>query len=141
MIGSDSSRPGLIAGPADHGFTLLEVLVAVAVLAVAMGAIIASGGRYADRASDLRVKTLALWVAHNRLAEIEMTPSWPQTGTSSDDVEMGGRKWTWHVKVSATPDPTLRRVDVRVTPQGQDADNQASLTAFLSAYGRQRTPQ
>lgn len=129
-----------LARRSQHGFTLLEVLVAVAVLAVAMGAIIASGGRYADRAGELHAKTLALWVAHNRLTEIEVAPVWPQTGTSSEDVDMGGRKWTWHVKVSATPDPSLHRVDVRVTPQGRDGDTQASLTAFLSAYGRQALP-
>lgn len=120
------------------GFTLIEVMVAVAILAVALGAIIAAGARYADTAADLRDRTLALWVAHNRLTEIVLTPTWPDVGTSSDDVKMGGAQWTWHVKVSNTDDPTLRRIQVGVTRKGEDHD-EASLTAFLSANGRQST--
>lgn len=120
-----------------RGFTLLEVLVAVAVLAIALGAIIVAGGRYANAAGSLRTKTLALWVAHNRLTEIVMTPQWPDTGTSDNDVKMGGRQWTWHVKVSSTADPSLRRVDIHVTPEGKNDESKASLTTFLSRYGRQ----
>lgn len=120
-----------------RGFTLLEVLVAVAVLAIALAAIISGGASYARAASDLRDKTLALWVAHNRLAEIELQPVWPQVGTSSDDVQMGGIQWTWHAEVVGTQDPSLRRINVHVE---KSADTQkrsyADLTSFLSSAGR-----
>ena len=65
-----------------HGFTLIEILVAVTVLAVAMGAIISGMARFAANAGYLREKTVALWVAHNRLTEIELEPSWPSVGKS-----------------------------------------------------------
>ncbi|HEX7381972.1 MAG TPA: type II secretion system minor pseudopilin GspI [Nevskiaceae bacterium] len=124
----------------NAGFTLLEVLVAVAVLAIAMGAIITAAGRYAQAAETLQNKTLALWVAHNRLAEMELAPTWPPVGTSRDDVTMGHRKWTWNVTVQATEDPTIRRVDVHVSPKDHEQDTVASLTAFLSSAGRDGAP-
>ena len=63
------------------GFTLIEVLVAVFVLGFALAAIVASTGRYAANAQILREKTLALWVAHNRLTEIGLQPAWPAIGS------------------------------------------------------------
>ncbi len=105
-----------------RGFTLIEIVVAVAVLATAMGAIITGMARYADNAGDLRDKTVALWVAHNRLAEIELEPQWPELGKSDGDVEMAGVDWRWFVTISETPDPNVRRVDIRVQLEGKDAD-------------------
>lgn len=121
----------------NAGFTLLEVLIAVAVLALALTAIISGGANYARSASDLRDKTLALWVAHDRFAEIDLQPTWPQTGDSSDEVTMGGTTWTWHVHVSGTQDPTLRRLDIQVVKKGDGSGRSyASLTDFLSSAGR-----
>ena len=98
----------------NRGFTLLEVLVAVAILATALAAVVSGGAGYADGAGYLHEKTLALWVAHNRMTEIELAPTWPEVGNSNDDVQLGGVNWTWRVRISATPDPGLRRIDVRV---------------------------
>lgn len=118
------------------GFTLIEVLVAVAILAIALGAIISGMGRYATNAAYLRQKTLALWVAHNRLTQIELEPTWPEEGKSDDEIEMGGAKWKWFVEVKNTPDDRLRRVDIRVQQAGGKADL-ASLSGFISRAGRQ----
>lgn len=120
----------------SRGFTLLEVLVAVAILAIALAAIIAGGARYASAAGDLREKTLALWVAHNRLTEIELLPTWPDIGSSSDDVDMGGQRWLWRVKVKKTDDPTLREIHIEVMKDGQKG-SLVSLSAYLSSNGRQ----
>jgi len=126
----------VIGRRAQSGFTLLEVLVAVTILAIALAAIIAGGARYASAAGDLRDKTLALWVAHNRLTEIELLPTWPDVGSSRDDVEMGGQHWTWHVTVTATQDATLRQVHIQVMPR-DDHHSLVSLDAYLSRNGRQ----
>lgn len=123
------------------GFTLMEMLVAVGVLAIALGAIIGNGARYADSAAGLRDKSLALFVARNRMAELELSPNWPATGRANEDVEMGGIKWTWRTEVKATPDPNLRRIDLRVEKKGDKSGVAfASLSGFLSNVGRQSAP-
>lgn len=117
------------------GFTLIEVLVAVAILAVAMGALISGMARYADNAGVMREKTLALWVAHNRLTELDLEPGWPATGKSDGDVELAGVEWRWFVEVLETPDPDVRRIDIRVRAKGRDGDV-ATLSSFVSKAGK-----
>ncbi len=122
----------------SSGFTLLEMLVAVAVLAIAMGAILSGMARYADNAGRLREKTVALWVAHNRLTELSVQLAWPDIGKSDGEVEMAGAKWKWEVEIKATPDARLRRADISVRPaKARNKDAAASLSAFLADTGRQ----
>ncbi|HEX4896385.1 MAG TPA: type II secretion system minor pseudopilin GspI [Solimonas sp.] len=120
----------------DRGFTLIEMLAAVAVLAIAMAAIIAGMARYADNAGYLRERTVALWVAHNRLAEIQLQRTWPDVGRSDGEMEMAGRTWEWEAEVQKTVDEHLRRVDVRVKAPGREG-HAAGLTGFLADTGRQ----
>ena len=117
-----------------RGFTLIEVLIAVFVLGFALAAIITSTGRYGASAAVLREKTLALWVAHNRLTEIGLEPAWPEVGKSDGDVEMAGAEWRWDVTVAETPDPKVRRVDITVRPKGAEGDSIA-----LSSYVAERS--
>lgn len=118
-----------------RGFTLIEIVVALAVLAMAMGAVITGMARYAEQAAYLREKTVALWVAHNRLTEIELEPSWPALGRSDGDAEMAGIEWRWEAAVIETPDPEVRRIDIRVHAIGRDGDA-AALSSFIAKTGR-----
>lgn len=120
-----------------RGFTLIEMLVAVAVLAIALAAIIANGARYASNAASLRDKTIALLVARNRMAEIELQPTWPAVGRSNDTVKMGDTEWVWRANVIETQDPSLRRIDIRVEKKiDRNPVAYATLTGFLSSAGR-----
>lgn len=119
-----------------RGFTLIEVLVAVAVLAIAMAAIIGATARMANNASYLRDKTLATLVAHNRLARYELSSTWPAVGTDSGDVTLAGQDWKWKSKVSNTQDPSLRRVDVTVMRENSNK-TLVSLSGFFAPPRRQ----
>ena len=113
------------------GFTLIEVLVAVAVLATAMGAIMSAMTRYTANAVHLQERSMALFVAHNRLTEILLEPQWPSVGKSDGDEELAGNDWRWDVQVLETQDPALRRVDIQVRRKEGDNDL-ATLSAFIA---------
>jgi general secretion pathway protein I len=126
------------------GFTLVEMLVAVAIVAIALGAIIAGMARFAGNAAYLRQKTVALWVAHNRLAELEMQRAWPDIGETNGENDMAGSTWKWQVQVQKTDDAHLRRVDVRVAAQAaknKTADPEKypviKLSGFVADTGHQ----
>lgn len=115
----------------SRGFTLIEILAAVAVLAIALAAILSGMARYADSAGHLREKMLATWVAHNRMTELELQPTWPSVGHSNDKTDMAGFTWQWQVEVKATPDDKLRRVDVSVQRPDQPDANLIQLSGFF----------
>ncbi|TPW17692.1 MAG: proteinral secretion pathway protein I [Halothiobacillaceae bacterium] len=114
----------------QRGFTLLEVLVALAVIAVAMAAITRSTSVAANNEFYLKEKTWAHWVAMNKIAEIQLEANWPTIGQRKGDYEMVERKWRWEVDVSGTEDKDVRRMDVRVFER---ADAKEAL-AFIVAY-------
>lgn len=114
-----------------RGFTLLEVLVAVAVLAIALGAVIRAGSGNAANAAYLRSKTLAHWVALNRIAEVRLAADWPAPGNSRGLAEMAGREWRWRMEVVATADRDVRRLVVSVRPEGDEGTPLVARTAYL----------
>lgn len=115
-----------------RGFTLLEVMVALAVVAIALAALVRGGSQSAVTAAHLRDKSLAHWVAMNRVAELRLQPQWPAPGESSSDEEMAKRRWYALAKVSATDDADVHRVVVEVrASEDKDAPVISRVTAFL----------
>jgi general secretion pathway protein I len=70
--------------------------------------------------SYLRDRTLAGWVASNKVNELLLSSDWPAPGESQGDAGMGGRDWSWRLQVSTTDDTDLRRMDVSVSIAGSD---------------------
>lgn len=113
-----------------HGFTLIEVLVALAVLAIALAAVVRTMGQSIDLAADLRERTLALWVAQERAVSLQLNNTWPDLSTTTGTAEMGGREWEWKQQATATEVADIRRVDIEVrTPRSPDL--RARLSIFL----------
>lgn len=121
------------SGQIHAGFTLLEVLVALAVLAFAMAALIKTGAGSAGSTAYLRDKTLAQWVAMNVIAEQRLEAKWPSTGTRRGREEMARHEWHWEFKVEETFDEDIRRLEVAVrASEDKEQAPLVTLVAFLS---------
>ena len=120
------------------GFTLVEILVALAVLAIAITAAAHSMGAAVDTTAALRERMLARWVAEDRLAELELKNEWPALDTKEGDAEMGGRKFHWIQETGATPVSRMRRVEVGVLLPGAKVPL-ARLTGFVEQTGSSTT--
>jgi general secretion pathway protein I len=113
----------------QSGFTLLEAMVALVIVALGMMAVKTQLNRYLVTATVTEEKTLASWVAANKLTELSVAASWPEVGRSDDEIELAQRSWRTVIDVSATQVDNLRRVDVRVYL----ADDPERLIQTLSA--------
>jgi general secretion pathway protein I len=115
----------------DAGFTLVEILVALAVIAIGTAAAVAAVSGNVGNAAYIQDRTLAHWVAMNKVAELQVAPQWPNTGTQRGDSLMASQEWNWEVKVSDTDDPDVRRVDVRVFADKDQKETLATLVAYV----------
>jgi general secretion pathway protein I len=115
----------------QRGFTLVEVLVALAVLAIALTAVMRTMAQAIDATATLRERNVALWVAQNRLAEHQMRRDWPAADTKDGDTEIGGEKWFWREQVSTTPEATIRRIEITIRRQADSEETQARLVGYL----------
>lgn len=98
-----------------RGFTLIEVMVALAVLAIALAAVIESITAHVSNAAYLRDRTLAHWAAMNKAAELQIGATWPSAGTTRGATLMAGREWYWTAIVYETGDADVRRADIEVS--------------------------
>ena len=112
------------------GFTLVEVMVALAVLAVAMGAIIHAAGSHARYAAYLKEKTMASWVAANLVVEQQISSGSYGRSRQSGRQEMGGMNFYWRITPGNTAVKAMKRLDIEVnTTEAMDAPL-IRLTAF-----------
>lgn len=118
-----------------RGFTLVEVLVALALLAVALAAGMRALAQTADGASALRARTLALWVAQDRLAMAQIAPETVGAQSRGEAVQAGVR-FVWEMDASGTPNPAFRRLDIRVAQADLPGHQLARLTGYLAVPPR-----
>lgn len=123
---------------AARGFTLIEVMVALVVIALGMLGVIQAVSQTASNSGYLRDKTLAHWVAMNQLTAVRLQKSAPSVDKSSDEVEMAGRDWKWTMEVTQSPVETIRRIDITVRPA--DAKEGSSLASVTGFYGTAVAP-
>ena len=97
-----------------QGFTLVEVLVALTIVAVALMASLRAVGALAQGAAELEARTLAQWSAENRLTRMRVQTEWPPVGSSRFDCSQAGVSLECRERVVATPNASFRRVELSV---------------------------
>lgn len=117
----------------SRGFTLIEVLAALVIVALGMLAAIQAVNQTARNGTYLRDKTLAHWIGMNVITEARLQPTPPDVAESTGQVDFAGAKWQWTMKVTQTGVQTLRRMDVSV--RLASADEKSSLTTVSGFYG------
>jgi len=115
-----------------RGFTLIEVLVALAIVAVVLGAGLRAAGTVLDNASRLSEVVAAQWCADNRLVNLRLARQLPGIGDSDFSCEQMGRSYRGRLLVRPTPNPNFRRVDAVVADeQGRPL---VTLSTVLSRF-------
>ena len=97
-----------------NGFTLLETLVALAIVGIAMAAAMRSTHFAVDTVADLKARTAAGWVAQNMSNELRATRLFPEAGATSGRATQGRQDFLWRQEVSVTPNYSFRRVEIKV---------------------------
>jgi general secretion pathway protein I len=112
-----------------RGFTLIEVLVALVIVAVGMSALMGALSSSARTVTYMQDKTFAEWVALNQIATIRLglkQGELPPAGTTNGDIDLANRSWHWRQDVVASQVPGINRIDVKVRPKdvkGGDDDS------------------
>jgi general secretion pathway protein I len=114
-----------------RGFTLLETLIGLVVLALALVALSRTAASQVNAFSDMRERTVSGWLAQNVLTQTRLTNPFPATGKSDGRRRYANRDWRYEVEVQGTDVDTIRRIDVRVF-DGADTTPMASVTGFAS---------
>jgi general secretion pathway protein I len=114
------------------GFTLVEVMVALFIIAIGLVAVIKTVTATTTNTVYLRDKTFAYWVAQNQIAEIELTAASPKTGFTDGEETLAGIAWHWTRKIEGTEDPDTSRVELTVRKdKDKSAQNYATLITLL----------
>ena len=126
-------RPAAFAArcAAGRGFTLIEILVALAVIAVALAAGMRALAQSIDAATLLKHRTLALWIAQNQLAAAQLVAGGPALGLREGDTTQAGISFRWRETVGGTPNPTFRKVEVTVTAPDQPDYALAQIVGYV----------
>ncbi|PND40008.1 type II secretion system protein GspI [Paucibacter aquatile] len=115
----------------NAGFTLIEVMVALVIVAIALAAGVKAAGALTDNASRLREMSAAQWCAENQLTELRLGKQFPGIGDSEFACEQFGQSYRGRLVVRPTPNPNFRRVDALVS-----ADGEHNLLTISTIMGR-----
>jgi len=118
-----------------RGFTLLEVLIALAILALSAAAVLRQTHLEVKQQQNLELKSYALWAADDVLTTVMAQSDWPPVGRVEQQQAYAGQNWRVITEVQTTPDPLLRKIEVSIAPAEQvDGAALITLTAYRGRY-------
>ncbi len=118
----------------QNGFTLIEVMVALVIVALSLTAVTASMSQMIDASQAMRDRTYASWIAQNRIAEFRLASETPDVGASNGEVEYANAEWAWRATISETGVDDLYRIDVSVSIAGNE-DVIRTVSGFVGPPG------
>lgn len=113
-----------------HGFTLIEVMVALVIIAISLTGMAVTMGGMLNNATTLRERTYASWIAQNKIIEMRVANVVPDVGATSGEIEYANAFWNWRAEVSESGVENLYRVDVEISRPGS-TDPVRTVTGFL----------
>ena len=119
----------------QRAFTLLEVLVALAIFATVAAAVLTAATSSVRNAARLEEKALAGWIADNQLVELQLQRPSPGTGRNQREVSYAGRDWQLQEAIDSTSDPAMRRVTLWVAPRDRRSSDSIEERASLVLTG------
>jgi len=120
----------------SHGFTLIEVMLALAVFSIAGIALLSTASNNARNIGYLESKMFANWVASNQLVAASLEVKWPPKNNLKGEVELAGRAWFWQQKVIKTTDNDMRAIVMEVRLREDDELAISSLTTYISKVAK-----
>ncbi|MBN3727248.1 type II secretion system minor pseudopilin GspI [Burkholderia sp. Ac-20379] len=134
---TDSFRTRHGAGhAAQRGFTLIEVLIALAIVAIALGAVMRAIGALAADTDTARMRLLALWSADNALGALRIAAAWPPVGSTTFACPQGTYAFVCRRSVAAMAMPNLRQVTVSVYPSASSRNVLAEVVSVVQNEAR-----
>ena len=117
----------------NRGFTLLEVLVALTIIALSLGALISTSGSQASNAAYLKQKTIAHWVALNEITKLQVENQWLAKGDTRGTTTMAGFDWYWTRTVIETEDKNTQQLEYRMYT---DESRENQVTRLIGSLSR-----
>jgi len=115
----------------SRAFTLIEILVAMAILAIALAATTRAASLATDGARETRARLAATWAAGNRVAEMRARGLYPAPAVTTATVEQAGFSFVVQETVADTPNPVIRRVELAVSDARDPGRVLTTQTAFV----------